>query len=145
MDKILRGFFIFGSLYFLIEAILFLFNIRLADVNTNWPESAKVYARLINQVLGSFELLISILCLELQSNLKKYPRLIKISGFWALIHAVVLIMLSVSNNFTNIFSGIPSLYVWMPFYNPYLFFEGLILIFYSLSVYFWFKQDEKKV
>lgn len=135
---------IFGFLYFLFEAVLYLSNIRLSDVNTSWPESAKVYARLINLVLGSFELFLSVLCFELQTNLKKYAKLIKISGFWALIHAAVLIILSIGNNFTNIFSGIPSLYVWVPFYNQYVFFEGFILVSYSLAVYLWLKIDEKR-
>lgn len=142
IDKFLRVFLIFGFFYFLFEAVLYLSNIRLSDVNTSWPESAKVYAGLINHVLGSFELLFSVLCFELQTNLKKYAKLIKISGFWALIHAAVLIILSIGNNFTNIFSVAPSLYVWFPFYNQYVALEGIILISYSVLVYFWLKNTK---
>lgn len=143
IEKFLRGFLIFGFLYFLFEAVLYLSNIRLSDVNTSWPESAKVYAGLINHVLGSFELLLSVLCFELQTNLKKYAKLIKISGFWALIHAAVLIILSIGNNFTNIFSGIPSLYVWTYFYNQYIFFEAGLLLFYAAVVMFWSRKNGK--
>lgn len=143
IEKILRGFLIFGFLYFLFEAILYLFNIRTIDVGINWPESAKVYARLISQVLGSFELLISVLCFELQRDIKKYARLIKISGFWALLHAVELIMLTLTNNFTKVFSGMPSLYVWADFYNQYIFFEAGLLLFYAAVVMFWSHKDGK--
>lgn len=138
--QVLRVFLIFGFFYFLFEALLYLFNIRL--INVNWPQSAKVYASLINQVLGSFELLIAFLCFELQKNLEKYPRLIKISGFWAVIHAGVLIMLSLGDNFTSVFTGIPSLYVWAPFYNQYVFFEAGILIFYSVAVMLWSRKND---
>lgn len=141
IEKILRGFLFFGFLYFLFEAVLYLSNIRIIDVGINWPESAKVYARLINQVLGSFELLISVLCFELQRDIKKYVRLIKISGFWALLHASVLIMLTLSSNFTKVFSGIPSLYVWAPFYNQYIFFEAGLLIFYAAVVMLWSRKN----
>ncbi len=133
---------IFGCLYFLFEAFLYLSNIRIIDVGTNWPESAKVYVKLISQVLGSFELLVSVLCFELQRNLKKYSVLIKISGFWALIHAAVLIILSQGNNFTKIFSDTPSLYVWSPFYNQYVFFEAILLLCYSLTVIVWSRKND---
>lgn len=141
IEKILRGILIFGCCYFLFEAVLYLSNIRLTDVGNNWPSSAKVYAKLINQVLGSFELLVSLVCFELQKDLKKYSRLIKVSGFWALIHAAVLISLAASNNFTNIFTGMPSLYVWADFYNQYVFLEAGLLIFYSLTVFLWSRKN----
>lgn len=141
IEKILRGILIFGFLYFLFEAILYLSNIRLVDVGSNWPDSAKVYAKLINQVLGSFELLIAVVCFELQRDLNKYSKLIKISAFWALIHAAVLVSLTSSNNFTNTFTGMPSLYVWAPFYNQYVFFETGLLIFYTMTVFFWSRKN----
>lgn len=142
MEKVLRACLIFGCVYFLLEAILYLSNARLIDVTTAWSESAKVYARLINQVLGSFELLIAILCFELQRNVKKYARLVKISAFWALIHATVLMIVAINHNFTAIFATLPSLYVWAPFYNQYVFFEAGLLLFYSLMVILWSRQSD---
>lgn len=132
---------IFGFFYFLFEAILYLSNVRLTDVNTAWPQSAKVYAGLVNQVLGSFELLLSVICFELQKDVKKYAGLIKISGIWALVHALVLILLAAGNNFTNIFAPTPSLYVWTPLYNQYVFFEAGLLIFYSVIVILWSRKN----
>lgn len=142
IEKALRGILIFGTCYFLFEAILYLSNIRVSDVSNNWPDSAKVYAKLINQVLGSIELLVAIICFEVQRNLKKYSTLIKISGFWALIHAAVLFSLTTSNNFTNVFAGMPSLYVWAFFYNQYVFLEVGLLFFYSLVVFLWSRQND---
>lgn len=141
IEKILRVILIFGCLYFLFEAILYLFNVRLLDVGTNWPESAKVYAKLVNEVLGSFEILISVLCFEVQTDLKKYSRLIKMSGIWSLIHAAILVILVLNNDFVSIFIGRPSLYVWVPFYNQYVIFEAGLLVFYSLIVYVWSRKD----
>lgn len=141
IEKILRGILIFGFFYFLFEAILYLSNIRLTDVGTSWPASAKGYTKLISQVLGSFELLLSLVCFELQKDVKKYAGLIKISGIWALVHALVLIMLAAGNNFTNIFAPMPSLYVWTPLYNQYVFFESGLLIFYSVIVILWSRKN----
>jgi len=132
---------IFGSLYFLFEAIFYLSNIRMIDVGTSWPEPAKVYAKFLSQLLGSFEFLLAVLCFELQRNLKKYSGLIKLSGFWASIHAAVLIILANGNNFTKIFADTPSLYVWAPFYNQYVFFEAGLLIFYVITVILWSRKN----
>ncbi len=141
IEKILRGILIFGFFYFLFEAVLYLSNLRLTNVSTNWSESAKVYARLVNQVLGSFELLVSVFCFELQKDLNKYSKLIKLSGCWTLIHALVLITLAASNDFTNVFASMPSLYVWAPFYNQYVFFEAGLLLFYSAIVFLWSRKN----
>lgn len=141
IEKILRGFLIFGFFYFLFEAILYLSNIRLTDVDASWPASAKGYTKLISQVLGSFELLLSFVCFELQKDIKKYSRLIKLSGVWTLVHGGVLISLSATNNFTGIFAPMSSLYVWAPFYNQYVLFEAGILIFYSLIVILWSRKN----
>lgn len=141
--NILRGFLFFWGIYALLEAILYLFNIRLYSVEGIWPDSALSYAKLVNQFLGSFFIFISLLVFEAQRNVEKYQPLIKMSGVWAILYGFLLIFLSLSKDFAQVFNNLASLYVWFPFYNQYLLLEAAFLIAYSAVVFLWIKKDDK--
>lgn len=126
------------------EAILYLFNIRLYSVETVWSDSALSYAKLTNQFLGSCFLFISLLAFEAQKNIEKYQPLIKISGLWAIFYGFLLVFLSLSKDFSQAFNNLSSLYVWLPFYNQYLLLEAVFLIAYSMVVFLWISQKDGK-
>lgn len=138
----LRVLVIFWGIYLTFEGILYFFNIRLTDVKNIWPTSATLYLELIEKVLGSVLLFIAVVAFDMQRNLVNKRNFIKLSGFWGIFHGGVLIWLSLSNNFVEVFKNTPSLYVWFPFYNQYVTLEGIILISYSVLVYFWLKNTK---
>lgn len=142
--NILRGFLFFWGIYLILEAALYLFNIRLYSVETLWPDSALSYAKLINQFLGSFFVFIALLVFEAQKNIEKYQSLIKISGLWALFYGFLLVILSLSKDFSQAFNNLSSLSVWFPFYNQYLLLEAVMLIAYSIVVFLWIRKKDGK-
>ncbi|MEK7120545.1 MAG: hypothetical protein AAB840_00450 [Patescibacteria group bacterium] len=135
--KILRGFLIFGGIFLFFEALLHFSNVKLIDVGRTWPDSAKSFASFMSQLYGSFALLVGILAFLLQVNIEKYKVLILATGVWAFLHGLFLLLLSLSQNFLEKFSGLPSLYIWSDFYNQYLLIEALLLFTYSVIVYIW--------
>lgn len=138
----LRTLVIFWGIYLLFEGLLYFFNVRLADAKNVWPASATLYSELIGKVLGSVFLFIAAVVFDLQRDLLKHRNFIKLSGFWSIFHGGILIWLSLSNNFVEVFKNTPSLYVWFPFYSQYVALEGIILICYSVLVYFWLKNTK---
>lgn len=145
IDKILRAFLVFWGLYLIFEGLLYFFNIRLTDIKSIWPASALAYTELIEKVLGSAFLFIAIIILfEVQKDLSKYKNFIKISALWALLHGILLIYLSFSQNYIEVFKSLPSLMVWFPLYDKYVAFEGVVMICFSILVFFWVKTNEQK-
>lgn len=142
IENSLRVLVIFWGIYLFFEGILYFFNVRLVDARNIWPASVTLYSGLIGKVLGSVFLFIAAVVFDVQRNLLKYRNFIKLSGFWGMFHGGVLIWLSLSNNFTEVFKNTPSLYVWFPFYNQYVALEGIILVSYSVLVYFWLKNTK---
>ena len=139
-EKVLKIFIIFWGFYLFLEGFSYLSDIRLMDTKALWLPSSAAYAELTGQILGSVFLLMAILAFEVQRNVNKYKNFVIISGFWSILHGGLLIYLSISQNYLKAFLKIPSLYVWLPFYNQYLFLEGVVLIIYSLIVYIWIKN-----
>lgn len=139
-EGILRGLIIFASFYFLFEALLYLFNIRLLEVKALWPLPASTYAKYVGRVLGSMFLLLSIFTFEIQRDLRKYRRLIILSSIWALFDGLLLFYLSFAQDFVKIYQNTPSLYVWFPGYNQFVYSEGAMLVFYSVLVYLWARK-----
>lgn len=140
IEKLLSGLIILGSLYLVFESILHVFNIRLLDAESVWPVSALAFSRLIDQIYGSFALLLSVTLFEIQKDLAKYKRIIIIFAFWSLSHAVFLIYTSLNNNFKTLFNPVYSLAVWSALYNQYLLLEAFLLIFFSLVVFLWVRK-----
>lgn len=140
LEKILRIIIIFWGIYLAVESFLYFFNVRLISVGNFWLPSASVYSRFTERILGSVFLFLLILLFEVQKDLNKYKNLIIISGFWTLFHGCLMIYLSFLHDYPKIYNGMPSLYVWLPLYNQYVFLEGVILIAYSIVVYFWVKK-----
>lgn len=138
-EKVLRFFLIFLAIYLLFDGGLHLLNIRLQSVEQLWPKSAFAYATLLNIIYASFVFLVSFLILSAQRDLKKYKSIILTSAFWALIHGSLLAYLSIAQDFRSYFVNLPSLYVWLPFYNQYLLFESILAYFFSLLVFLWMK------
>lgn len=115
------------------------------DIKAEWIPSAIVYAKLIEKVLGSTFLFIAVIILfEVQKDLSKYKNFIKISALWALLHGILLIYLSFSQNYLEVFKSSPSLMVWFPLYDKYVAFEGVVIICFSILVFFWVKTNEQK-
>lgn len=143
IEKLLRLVIICLGLYLLFESFLYFFDIRLIDVRADWDLSALVYAKLIEKVLGSAFLFIAVVILfEVQKDLLKYKNIIKISAVWALLHGILLIYLSFPQNYTEVFKPFPSLMVWFPLYDKYVTLEGIIIILFSILVFFWVKLSK---
>lgn len=140
LEKLLRAFIIFWGIYLLFESFLYLFNIRLTDTKNLWLPQAFIYSKFIENMLGSVFLFVSIVVFEVQRDLNKYKTFIILSGIWTVFHGGLLIYLSKEQNYFRIYEKQPSLYVWFPQYNQYLFLEGAVLIIYSLMVYLWIKK-----
>lgn len=139
IEKILRGLLIFAGIYFLFEAVLYLFDLRLLGV-ISWPFTGITYAKYVEHILGSMFLLFSIFTFEIQRDLNKYKRIIILSSYWALFDAMLLFISSLPQDFVKIYKDIPSLYVWFPWYNQFLYLESLLLILYAVIVYLWIKK-----
>lgn len=143
IEKLLHLVIIFLGLYLLFESFLYFFDIRLMDVKAIWMPSAITYAKLIEKVLGSAFLFIAVIVLfEVQKDLPKYKNFIKISAIWALLHGILLIYLSFSQNYKEVFKSFPSLMVWFPLYDKYVAFEGIVIICFSILVFFWVKLSK---
>lgn len=138
IEKTLRIFLTFLAIYLILDGGIHLFNIRLQSVTNIWPLSALSYASFINALYASFVFLTAGLVLTAQASLKKYKSLILVSGFWAIFHGLLLIYLSLTQNFPL---NLPSLYVWLPFYNLYLVAEALLSFIYATLVFIWIKYD----
>lgn len=139
-EKLVRFALIFLAVYLIGDGLIHFLNIKLQTIGSNWPQSAVVYAKLLNAIYSSFVFLVAMLALIVQKDIKKYQDLIKISPYWAIFHGLILLYLSTTINFVNIFSNMPSLYVWMPFYNQYLFFEAVLAFIYAVVVFVWNKK-----
>ncbi len=139
IQKLLRIFLNFGAVYLIFNGLVYLFNIRLASVENVWPISAIYYARLLDAIYASFVFLAAVLIFIAQKDLKKYKDLIFYSTIWAFFHGVLLIFLSLTQNFTKDSPSLPSLYIWIPFYSQFLLFEVLLLFIYIVLVVLWFK------
>ncbi len=91
-------------------------------------------------ILGSMFLLAAILALEIQRDLQKYKNFVVLSSVWTIFHGGILIYLSIINDYLKVYQNLPSLFVWIPFYNQFLLLEGAVLIIYSLLVWAWIKK-----
>jgi hypothetical protein len=142
VKRILRGYLIFGGGYFIFDALLHLSNIKLSSVESIWIFSALSYGQLINILYASFLLLTAGVIFVMQTNLNKYKTLMFVSAIWAIFHGTVLIWLVWSRDYQQIFSLTPSLLVWLPFYREYLTFNSLLLMIYSLLVFFYLRKTK---
>lgn len=135
MQKLLRPFLIFVAIYLIVDGLIHLFNIRLSQVWDVWPKSALSYATLLNLSYASFVFLAAGLLLIAQKDVKKYKAFLKVSAFWAFMHGGLLVYLSLTQDFAKNLSGIPSLYVWIPFYDQYLLFEAFLAFSYACVIF----------
>lgn len=129
------------AVYLIGDGLIHLVNIRLQSVQNIWPQSAISYAILLNSIYASFVFLASILVLIAQKDLKKYKSLILASGIWSIFHGLLLVYITLSQNFMASFLNYPSLYVWLPFYNQYLLFEAFLAFFYAILTFVWNKSS----
>lgn len=140
MDKILKGFLIFGGVYFIFDGLLHLCGIKLTSVVNLWPQAALGYGKLLNQLYASFIILSGIMALFFQADIKKYKTMIIISAIWALFHSIILLSLVSWENYGEIFKDLPSLRVWLPFYEQYLIFNAILLFIFSGVVFLWLRK-----
>lgn len=139
VEKVLRGFLICAGMYFIFDGLLHFSGLKLASVNSVWPQSATSYAQLLNYIYASFICLAGAIALFIQRDLKRYKGLIILTGIWAVIHGLILLFLVSNQNYQQIFQNLPSLLVWLPFYKEYLIVNAVLLFGYSGVVYFWSK------
>lgn len=140
LNKILRGYLIFGSIYMLTEALIHFSNLRLLDSISMWSDSALAYSVLMTKLYASFALFFAILLFFIQKDMRKYELIIKILAVFSLLHTVVLIYLSLTENFYTSFGNLTSLSFWIPEYNLFLIFEAVLLFSFSILVFFWQKN-----
>ncbi|OGE31863.1 hypothetical protein A2631_01925 [Candidatus Daviesbacteria bacterium RIFCSPHIGHO2_01_FULL_44_29] len=140
--KLLKIELVIGVCFFGLLGIIQLSNIRLSEVGGIWVDSARAYGSLIGILFGSFSALLAILCFELSQDINKYQRVIKLTAIWAALHALLEIWLSSVTNYSLIFNISPALRVWIPAYNLNLYFEAILLLTYTLTVFIWLKQNE---
>lgn len=144
LGRLLRGFLLFGSIYLAVDGLVHITGIRLFDVRRLWAQDALSYAALLNHIYASFVFLAAAIAFEIQRDVKKYRNLIRISGIWALLQGLLLFYLSFNFDFALAFNFSPSLAVWLPFYNYYLWVEAMLLIGYAiLGIIYSRGKDEK--
>lgn len=141
LAKIVRATIIFWGIYLLFEAFLYLSHVRLTDIKPFWLPSATAYSQFIESMLGSVFLFLSAAAFELQRDLQKYKKIIVLSAPWAIFHGGLLIYFK-GQNYVTLYANTPSLYVWTPFYNSYLLFEGMLALIYAVVVFLWFKDSQ---
>lgn len=139
LQPVIEKYLLFGAVYFSVDGLIHLLNFKLGSTQS-WPSSAITYVTLLNMIYGSFVILAGAISFEFQKDVKKYSKLIMLSAIWALLHGCLLIFISSKFNFMTNFSGYPSLYLWLPNYNYYLYFEAILLIVYSILVFIWRKE-----
>lgn len=133
---------IFGAFYILADALIHLFNIRLTDTLEIWPTSAIAFSGFISQLYASFALLTVGVIIEVQKNIKKNAAIVLVMGIWAIWHGGFLGYQALTG-FSNNFQQVPSLYVWLPFYNSVIFLESILLILFGTMVVLWRIKDGK--
>lgn len=139
MNRVVKLFLLFGGIYILIDGLLHLLNLRLTSVINVWPDSALLYAKLLNVLYASFAILVATVAILVQKDTDKNKTLIVGSAFWALLHGLLLIGLSLTQNYIQIFKTYPSLHLFFPMYDKFLIFEGVLLLVYSLVVFIWWR------
>ncbi len=144
MEKIIRILLIVGGCYLLADGIIHLTDMRLLSVKEVWPEDALIFAQFMSRLYGSFVILAGLLCLIIQKDIKKNKSLLQVAAIWAFIHSCLLVTISINTNFTKIYDKYPSVYVWMPFYNSYLYFEIFLLFIVSALTAVWLKSLKSK-
>lgn len=134
---------LFGAVYLFFDSSIHFFDIKLLNVSSIWSVSAIAYARLLDKVSGAFILLSAVGAFILHKNLEEYRKLVYLSAVWTFFLGLTFIYLSLSTDYSNAFSLMPSLAFWLPFYGQYLLLEAAALIFYSAVVYLWFRSKTR--
>lgn len=140
MEKILRGYTIIGGLYLIFDGLLHLSGIKLSSVSGVWPQSALSYAQLLNFIYASFVIFTASVGFVIQKDFKKYRDILVLLSVWSILHGLILLFLVLTNNYQEIFRGLPSILVWLPFYRHYLTFNVLLLFGYSGVIYKYLKD-----
>lgn len=139
MNRVVQLSLLFGGIYILINGLLYLLNLRLTSVIDVWPDSALLYVKLLNALYASFTILAAAVAILLQKDIDKYKVIIVGTAFWAFLHGSLLIGLSLTQNYIQIFKAYPSLHLFFPLYDKFLIFEGMLLLVYSLVVFIWWR------
>lgn len=136
LSTVIRGFLLFGAVYMLIETAIHFSNIRISDAFSMWPSSALYFSGFLSEIYASFVLLTSLLLFEMQRSVEKYHTLIGLVGIWALMHGGYLLFKLIIG-FVSHFQTIPSLLVWLPFYEIVVAGESILLIVFGLITLYW--------
>jgi len=144
MNKVLKGYLFFASIYLLLDGLVHLFDIKLIGIN-NWPTQPFIYSQFIGHLYGGFAILTALLGLEVQRDIKKYKNFLYIVAVWGFFYGLYLVYSSLTTDFLATFKDTPSIYVWIPFYNGYLLFEAALLYTMSGLTYLYWKSESNKV
>lgn len=140
VQNLLKVMLLVGAGYLFVDGLIHFFDIKLLSAGGRWPDSAAVYARLINKVAGAFIILAAAGAFIAHKNPEQYRAMIYVSAAWSLFLGLTFIYLKFSTDYSDAFKFFPSLYFWLPFYGQYLLLEAAALIFYSIVVFLWFRS-----
>lgn len=140
LPKLVRAYLIFGAFYMLVESLVHFSNVKLLSVNSIWPKTAVTFTAFMSILYASTALFLSAFLLILQTNIQKYQQLIRFIALYALFHGGLMLVASFNSPFDQIYKGLPSLALWIPYYNFYLIFEAMLLFGFTILVYFWQKN-----
>ena len=144
LSGFVRGAIIFIAAFLFCNALVYLFALRLIDVNNVWPAEAVTYARWMGYYYASFVIIMVCILLIVQKNIYHFKKLIFVSGIFAFFHGLLLLYASVSENFDSVYNSHPSLMVWMPSYDSFLLLEAVIAIVYAALILLWKRSHSRK-
>lgn len=142
LTKLLRGFLIFGSLFMLVEALVYFLNLKLFDIYKVWPSSAITYSTWTSYYFASMALFLSALLYMVQKDLIKYINIIKLLTTGTALYGTLFWFGVFFTNFDNVYQGISSLSLWLPSYKLLLAVEATLLYVFSLCSFIWLKTHD---
>lgn len=141
IKNILKWYLLFTSIYLFADGIIHILNLKLANISSNWSSDLVIYAQYMTQLYGLFAVLTASFGLEVSRNLSKYKNLLYIAAIWGIVYAGFLIYYSITIDYPAVFKSTPSIYFWIPFYNAYILFEGLLLFTLSCLIFIYKKYN----
>ncbi len=114
------------------EAIYHASGVRMAGVEAVWPEEAVVFSYFFMMLWSSVSVFVAVVLYYLQQHLEESKQLLVYLTIPSFLHAVMLICLSFTP-YTEIFS-LPSLHVWVPFYEFVIRTEAALLLTYVIYI-----------
>lgn len=117
-----------GAFFMFCEAIYHASGIRIAGTDAFWPESAIELTRFYMLLWASASFMVAVVLFYMQKNIEHSKQLLVLLTIPALVHAGVLLMLSLTP-FKQVMP-LSNMYFWVPFYGSVIRGEAAILLVY---------------